>query len=124
MTTSISGRSEPLQISEPAPKKRSDGMNPALSVVMPCFNERDTIRLILDRVAVAPFVAEIIVVDDGSTDGTREALKETSSAWSPKLPKLRVVFQPENRGKGAALRTGFQHAAGDLVVVQDADLEY
>jgi glycosyltransferase involved in cell wall biosynthesis len=91
---------------------------PCLSVVIPCYNELATIREVLSRVAASPWVAEIIVVDDGSTDGTRDALAEPHDA------RVRVLLQPVTQGKGAALRRGFAEATADYVVVQDADLEY
>jgi glycosyltransferase involved in cell wall biosynthesis len=89
-----------------------------LSVVMPVYNERQYIREILRRVQQVPIPKEIILVDDCSTDGTREILQELDEE------NVRVFFQPVNRGKGAALREGFRHASGDVVIVQDADLEY
>jgi glycosyltransferase involved in cell wall biosynthesis len=89
-----------------------------LSVIIPAYNERATIREILRRVRETPYEKEIIVVDDGSTDGTREILAQMGE------PDLRVVLHERNRGKGGALRTGFAAATGDYVVVQDADLEY
>jgi glycosyltransferase involved in cell wall biosynthesis len=93
---------------------------PTLSVVIPCFNERDTIERIVDAVLAAPVRdLEVIVVDDGSGDGTREVLRDKVE---PRV--ARVIYHPRNRGKGAALRTGFAAATGDLVLVQDADLEY
>lgn len=97
-----------------------------LSVVMPVFNEAATIREILRRVAAVPLRKEIIVVDDGSGDGTRELLAEiqTGGLPDPEHNRLHVIAQPENRGKGAALRAGFRAVTGDIVVVQDADLEY
>ncbi len=95
-----------------------------LSVVIPCYNEISTIAQILRRVAEIPIVHEIIVVDDCSKDGTRDVLREISASWPAERPPLKIVYQPVNRGKGAALRTGFGHATGILTIVQDADLEY
>jgi glycosyltransferase involved in cell wall biosynthesis len=89
-----------------------------ISVVMPVYNERQWLREIVRRVQAVPIPKEIIVVDDRSTDGTRDILRELESA------ELRVIYQPANQGKGAALREGFRYVTGDVVVVQDADLEY
>jgi glycosyltransferase involved in cell wall biosynthesis len=97
---------------EPSPGRR-------LSVVVPVYNERATIAEIIRRVRAVPIPKEIIVVDDGSTDGTRELL-----ATIDRGDDLQIVLHERNRGKGAALRTGFLRAAGDIVLVQDADLEY
>jgi glycosyltransferase involved in cell wall biosynthesis len=89
-----------------------------LSVVIPVYNEKDTIRQIYDAVKAVDLDKEIILVDDCSTDGTREILK------SLKDDATRVVLHERNQGKGAALRTGFRNATGDIVIIQDADLEY
>jgi glycosyltransferase involved in cell wall biosynthesis len=95
-----------------------------LSVVIPCYNEISTIGQILRHVAEVPIVHEIIVVDDCSRDGTREALQDIAASWPAERPALRIFHQPVNRGKGAALRAGFSQATGQLTIVQDADLEY
>ncbi|MEW6544189.1 MAG: glycosyltransferase family 2 protein [Nitrospirota bacterium] len=110
---------------------------PTLSVVIPVFNERATIAEILRRVQLVKIDKELVVVDDGSTDGTREFLQELVKAKTldppavtlgdgSRLPvgNVTVLFQPTNRGKGAAVRRGFQEARGAVVLVQDADLEY
>ncbi|HEX5736384.1 MAG TPA: glycosyltransferase family 2 protein [Blastocatellia bacterium] len=91
-----------------------------LSVVIPVYNEVATIGELISRVQSVDFAKEIIVVDDGSTDGTGDALARLEKQHD----NLRVFLQKKNRGKGAALRVGFQHATGDYVLVQDADLEY
>ena len=91
-----------------------------LSVVIPVYNERGTVREIIDRVQQVQLSKEIIIVDDGSTDGTREELARIEREH----PNVKVVLQPRNMGKGRALRTGFQAARGEYVIVQDADLEY
>jgi glycosyltransferase involved in cell wall biosynthesis len=90
-----------------------------LSVVMPVYNEVNTIETILSAVQAAPVDKEIILVDDFSTDGTRQKLQNLN-----RVGNIRVLLHEKNRGKGAALRTGFQAATGDWVVIQDADLEY
>ena len=87
-----------------------------VSIVIPAFNEVQTIAEVLRRIAAADVDAEIVVIDDGSTDGTRDVLQSRHG--------VTVVFHERNAGKGAALRTGFEHATGDIVLVQDADLEY
>lgn len=92
-----------------------------LSVIIPVFNERRTIGSVVDRVKMAPALGlkkELVIVDDGSTDGTREWLLAAQDDG------VKATFHPVNRGKGAALRTGFATATGDVMLVQDADLEY
>ncbi len=93
--------------------------DPLLSVVMPVYNERETINEIIERVLAVPLRIELVVVDDGSTDGTREILADLVQQH-----RFRLFLQPANQGKGAALRRGFAEVTGNLVVIQDADLEY
>lgn len=89
-----------------------------LSVIVPAFNEAETIAHVLERVAALDVKTEIIVVDDSSTDRTLDAISDTD------VPGVRVVRHPVNQGKGAAVRTGLAEASGDVIVIQDADLEY
>ena len=91
-----------------------------LSVVMPVFNERATLRQVIRAVLAVPLTLELLCVDDGSTDGSREIL----AALQNEHPQIRVLLQSHNTGKGAALRRGIQEATGDYVIIQDADLEY
>ena len=89
-----------------------------LSVVMPCFNEAGTVYEMVARVLASPHTAQLVIVDDGSTDGTRAELARIDD------PRVSILVQPRNMGKGASLRRGFAAAVSDFVVVQDADLEY
>jgi glycosyltransferase involved in cell wall biosynthesis len=89
-----------------------------LSVVIPCYNEAPTVKEVLINVLESPFVSEVLVVDDGSTDGTLDIVRSVADE------RVRVLTQPRNFGKGAAVRRGFSEARADFVVVQDADLEY
>jgi len=90
-----------------------------LSVIIPCYNEKATIAAIVQRVRAVVSTAEIVVVDDGSQDGTRDILRGLEGK-----PGLRVIFHEKNMGKGAAIHTGIAAATGDVLLVQDADLEY
>ncbi len=92
---------------------------PVLSVIIPVYNERHTLAEVVRRVRAVPIAKEIILIDDGSRDGTGELMRAMQADAD-----LVLLFHGCNRGKGAALRTGFSHARGDIVLVQDADLEY
>lgn len=100
-------------------KKNNLKRKSQLSVIIPVFNEQNTIREIVRRVMDSPSVAEIVIVDDGSTDGTRDILEELKSN-----KMIRVILHDANIGKGAAVRTGINAVQGDLIIIQDADLEY
>jgi len=92
-----------------------------LSIVVPVYNEKNTILKIVEQVRAIEVEKEIIIVDDCSTDGTREILKEKLDG---KYPEVRIFYHIVNQGKGASLRTGFQHVRGEIIAIQDADLEY
>jgi glycosyltransferase involved in cell wall biosynthesis len=102
----------------PQPQPPAPSADRCLSVVMPCYNERATIEEVVERVVASPHTRELLIVDDGSTDGTRDVLAKLDD------PGIRVLVQERNQGKGAALRRGFAEATAPYVVVQDADLEY
>ena len=91
-----------------------------LSVVIPVYNEKSTLQDLLQRVRNVPVDKEIVLVDDYSIDGTRDLLKQLQQTE----PDLKIIFHERNQGKGAALSTGFKNVAGDIVIIQDADLEY
>jgi glycosyltransferase involved in cell wall biosynthesis len=108
------------RLPSPHPTTTVETARMKLSIVIPCYNETKTIRAIVDRVRAAPIAdKEIIIVDDCSRDGTRDLLR---TEIAPLVTK--ILYHEVNQGKGAALRTGFAAATGDVVVVQDADLEY
>ena len=93
---------------------------PLLSVIIPCYNERATVAELMRRVRAVPIDKEIIVVDDQSTDGSRMIVAKLAEEW----PEVRQIIQPVNQGKGAAIRRGIEEARGEIVLIQDADLEY
>jgi hypothetical protein len=95
-----------------------------LSVVIPVYNEAATLERVIERVRATGLPLEIVIVDDGSTDGTRGMLAAWQASGDPRHGDLKIVLHEQNQGKGGALRTGFAHCTGDAVIVQDADLEY
>jgi dolichol-phosphate mannosyltransferase len=101
------------------PTTRTTALPPLLSVLVPVYNERATLEALLERVLAVPVDKEVVVVDDGSRDGTRELLESLAL----RLP-IRALYHPHNRGKGAAIRTALAESTGDIVIIQDADLEY
>lgn len=94
-------------------------MGVKLSVIIPCYNEKSTVAEVIRRVRAVELADEIIVVDDGSTDGTRDVLAQIDAG-----DDLQIIYHPKNSGKGAAVRTGFERAQGEVFLIQDADLEY
>jgi glycosyltransferase involved in cell wall biosynthesis len=105
-----------------APKTAPDFVKTLkLTVIIPCFNEAKTVEKILERVLAVGLADEIIIVDDGSTDGTRDVLRQIEEE---RPHGIRILYHERNRGKGAAIVTAFGHATGDVLLIQDADLEY
>ena len=98
----------------------TDPRPPLLSVIVPCYNERATVEELLRRVRAVEIDKEIVVIDDQSTDGSRDIVARLAAEW----PEIRHFIQPVNQGKGAAIRRGIEEARGDIVLIQDADLEY
>ncbi|MXX49603.1 MAG: glycosyltransferase family 2 protein [Chloroflexi bacterium] len=94
---------------------------PSLSVVIPCYNEARTVKDIVGRVLAEAIVDEVVIVDDGSTDGTRAILAQIETEADS---RVQILYHEENRGKGAALVTGFQRTTGEVIIIQDADFEY
>jgi glycosyltransferase involved in cell wall biosynthesis len=89
-----------------------------LSIIVPVYNEANTVRQVVDRVQATPYEKEILIIDDGSTDGTRDRLKELEA------PNIKIFLHERNMGKGAAIQTGWKHATGEILLIQDADMEY
>ncbi len=110
-----------MQTSKQVAHQRTSRKNLTLSVIIPCYNEVDNIAEILQRVEDVGLAYEIIIIDDGSTDGTRALL---ASIEAEERPGVQVFYHDHNQGKGAALVTGFKIATGDIILIQDADFEY
>jgi len=106
---------------KPAPKLDWSKAPKGLSVVVPVYNENDTLEEVIARIDDTDLVEEIVLVDDGSTDGTRDLLEKLDKSGRK---DLKILFHEKNQGKGAAVRTGIKKASGDLILIQDADLEY
>lgn len=102
-------------------KRLKDPQPLRLSVVIPCYNEVNSVEQVLDDVRAVGLAYEIIIVDDGSTDGTRDVLKRIEDKA---FPEVRIIYHSHNQGKGAAVVTGFKAATGDVLLIQDADFEY
>jgi glycosyltransferase involved in cell wall biosynthesis len=102
-------------------KRLKDPQPLKLSVVIPCYNEVNNVEQVLDDVRAVGLADEIIIVDDGSTDGTRDVLKRIEDKA---FPEVRIIYHSHNQGKGAAVITGFKAATGDVLLIQDADFEY
>ncbi len=94
---------------------------PSFSVVIPCYNEVSTVKDVVERVLAVDIVDEVIIIDDGSTDGTRDVLGEIAAE---KNHKVNIIYHERNQGKGAALVTGFKHTSCEVIIIQDADFEY
>ncbi len=115
---------EPLQ-SRPMPSSLGAMSSPLLSVIVPVYNERLTVGRLIDRVCAVAIRKEVVIVDDGSTDGSADVIREIVARYAADADnKVSAVFQPANAGKGAAVRAGIAAITGDIVLVQDADLEY
>ena len=89
-----------------------------LSIIVPVYNEKRTLKSAVEDIAATPYRKEIIIVDDGSTDGTRDIIGSLGQ------PEIKSIFHEQNYGKGRAIRTGLSNATGDIILIQDADLEY
>jgi len=110
-----------MQTMKKTKPQTADAKRLTLSVIIPCYNEVDTIEPMLERVEEIGLADEIVIVDDGSKDGTRDLLREIEAQGHA---NVRIIYHDQNQGKGAALVTGFSHASGDIFLIQDADMEY